>query len=58
MTNASLAFILGSLWFLAIVAYGVHYIADLSLEKAAASAVLGMIGFVIVSAILGGLRVF
>lgn len=56
--NALLAFVLGSLWFLAVVTYGVHYIADLALERAAASAVLGIIGWVIVSAILGGLRVF
>lgn len=56
--NSLLAFLLGSLWFLAVVTYGVHYIADLALEKAATVAVLGMIGWVIVSAILSGLRIF
>lgn len=57
-TSPLLSFLLGSVWFVAIVAYGVHYISDLALGKAAGSAVLGMVGWVIVSAILSGLRLF
>ena len=52
--NSSLAFLVGSLWFLAIVAYGVHYIADLDLPKSAACSGLGIVGWVIISAIFSG----
>ncbi len=52
------AFILGAVWLLAIVAYGVHYVADLPLEKAAASAILGLVGWVIVAAIFSGGIIF
>jgi Yip1 domain len=51
-----LAAVLGSLWFLAIVAYGTHYIADLPLTKAGAAAVSGYVGWVVIQSILSGLR--
>lgn len=50
--NAFLALALGSLWFLAVVAQGVRYTADLPLERAALAAAGGMVGFIILSAIL------
>lgn len=49
-----LAFLVGFSWFLAIITYGVHYIADLDLVKSAGSAVLGLAGWVVVQSILGG----
>jgi hypothetical protein len=52
--NGELAFLVGAVWFLAIIANGVHYIADLDLVKSGTAAVLGYIGYRIVSAIFGG----
>jgi len=52
------AFLLGAVWFLLIVAYGVHYVADLPLGKAAVAAVGGIIGWVVVAAIFSGGFVF
>ena len=49
---------LGSLWFLAIVAYGTHYIADLPLPKAGLAAFSGYVGWVIIQAIRSGLSFF
>ena len=53
-----LASILGSIWFVAIVAQGAHYVADLPLERAAVAAVGGFAGVVIVMSILSSLRLF
>jgi len=53
-----LAALLGSLWFLAVVAYGTHYIADLPLIKAAAASGAGYVGWVIIQAIRSGLSLF
>ena len=52
--NNTLAFAIGSLWFVAIVTAEVRYEADLSTEKAAAAAVAGVIGWIILSSILNG----
>jgi len=52
ISNAGLAFVVGSLWFVAIVATGVRYTADLVLQKAALAAGGGLIGWIIVSRIL------
>ncbi len=49
-----LALVTGALWFLAIMAYGTHYVADLSLDRAAASAGFGFVGLIIVDLILRG----
>ena len=54
ISSDTLAFAVGSLWFLAIVAYGIHYIADIDLVKSGASAVAGIVGWVIISAIFSG----
>lgn len=56
--NDPLAALLGSLWFLAIVAYGTHYIADLPLPKAGAAAFAGYVGWVIIQAIRSGFSLF
>lgn len=47
------ALVLGSVWFLAIVTRGVEYEGDLPLERAALAAVGGLVGWIIISAILG-----
>jgi hypothetical protein len=52
--NGELALFVGAVWFLAVVAYGVHYIADLDLAKSATAAVLGYVGWRILSAIFSG----
>ena len=52
--QAQLAFIVGSLWFLAIVASGVRYTADLPFQKAAAAAGGGLLAWMVVSQILSG----
>lgn len=52
--NGELALLVGAAWFLAIIAYGVHYIADLDLLKSTTSAVLGYIGWRILTAIFSG----
>jgi hypothetical protein len=51
IANDPLAAVLGSLWFLAVVAYGTHYVADLPLAKAAAASLGGYAGWVIIDAI-------
>ena len=53
INNAVLAFIVGSLWFLAVVAHGVRHTADLPLERAAAAAGAGLVGWIIVASIFG-----
>jgi hypothetical protein len=53
-----LAALVGSVWFLAIVAYGTHYIADLPLPKAGAAAFAGYVGWVIIQAIRTGFSFF
>jgi hypothetical protein len=53
-----LAALVGSVWFLAIVAYGTHYIADLPLPKAGAAAFAGYVGWVIIQAIRTGFSLF
>ena len=47
-------FLAGAIWFLAIVAQGIHYVADLPLGRAAGAAVGGIVGWVIVVRILSG----
>ncbi len=51
--SAILALIIGSLWFLAVVAHGVRYQADLPLERAAVAAGAGLVGWIIVASIFG-----
>jgi hypothetical protein len=53
ISNAILALVVGSLWFLAVVAQGVRYEADLPLERAAIAAGAGLVGWIIVSSIFG-----
>jgi len=50
--------LVGSLWFLLVVAYGTHYISDLPLDRSILTAVLGWAGWIVVSTILGGLSLF
>ena len=50
--------LLGSLWFLLVVAYGTHYISDLPLDRSIVAAVLGWAGWIVVSTILGGFSLF
>jgi hypothetical protein len=47
------ALVLGALWFLAIVATGVRYEGDLPIERAAASAGLAFVAWIIIALILG-----
>lgn len=53
--NDSLAALLGSLWFVAVVAYGSHYVADLPLSRAAVASIGGYVGWVIIASIRAGL---
>jgi hypothetical protein len=46
-----IAAFVGSLWFLAVVAYGTHYIADLPLPQAGAAALAGYVGWFILQTI-------
>ncbi len=50
--------LVGSLWFLLVVAYGTHYVSDLPLDRSIVAAVLGWAGWIVVSAILGGFSLF
>ncbi len=45
--------ILGSLWFLAVVARGITYEGDLPIERAALAAAGGLIGWIIIASIFG-----
>lgn len=53
-----LALLLGFGWFLVVVAYGVHYVADLTLGRSAAAVGIGFVGWVVLQSILSGFRVF
>ena len=50
--------LVGSIWFLLVVAYGTHYVSDLPLDRSLLSAVLGWAGWIVVSTILGGFSLF
>jgi hypothetical protein len=50
--------LVGSLWFLLVVAYGTHYVSDLPLDRSIVTAVLGWAGWIVVSTILGGFSLF
>jgi len=50
--------LVGSLWFLLVVAYGTHYVSDLPLDRSILTAVLGWAGWIVVSTILGGFSLF
>ena len=56
--NDLIATLVGSLWFLLIVAYGTHYVSDLPLDRSIVAVVLGWAGWIVVSTILGGLSLF
>lgn len=56
--NDLIATLVGSLWFLLVVAYGTHYVADLPLDRSIVAAVLGWAGWIVVSTILGGFSLF
>ena len=56
--SGMLAFILGGVWFVVIVANGLTYTVDIPMQKAATAAVGGLILMVIAQAILGSLRAF
>lgn len=53
VTNFWIATLVGSIWFLAIVAYGLKEAMEVPLQQAALSAGAGMVGFLIFSAIFG-----
>lgn len=50
--------LVGSIWFLLVVAYGTHYVSDLPLDRSLVAAVLGWAGWIVVSTILGGFSLF
>ncbi|GMQ92607.1 MAG: hypothetical protein BMS9Abin12_0083 [Acidimicrobiia bacterium] len=56
--NALVAFVLGGAWFVVIVANGLTYTVDMSLQKAVVAAVGGLILMVIAQAIFGSIRGF
>ena len=56
--NDLIATLVGSLWFLLVVAYGTHYVSDLPLDRSIVAAVLGWAGWIVVSTILGGFSLF
>lgn len=51
--NGTIAFVVASVWFLAVVTHGVRYESELAIERAAVAAGLGLVGWMVVSAILG-----
>ncbi len=53
--SSDLAFVLGAVWMLAIVARGVQYVSDLALDRAVIAAVAGLAGSIVVIRILSGL---
>lgn len=55
VSNALLVLVVGGAWFVLIVANGLSYTVDLSIEKAAASAVGGYVLIMIVQAIFGSI---
>jgi hypothetical protein len=50
--------LVGSIWFLLVVAYGTHYVSDLPLDRSILAAVLAWAGWIVVSTILGGFSLF
>ena len=50
--------LVGSLWFLLVVAYGTHYVSDLPLDRPIVTAVLGWVGWIVISTVLGGCSLF
>lgn len=56
--NTFLILLVGGAWFVAIVANGLMYLADMSLQKALVASIGGYAGVVIIQSILGGLRIF
>lgn len=56
INNAYIALLVGGVWFVVIVANGLSYTVDLSIQKAAAAAMGGLVVMVIAQAILGSLR--
>ncbi len=56
--NTFLILLVGGAWFVVIVASGLMYLADLSLQKALLASIGGYAAVVIIQTILGGLRVF
>ena len=56
--NDLIATLVGSLWFILVVAYGTHYVSDLPLDRSIVAAVLGWAGWIVVSTILGGFSLF
>lgn len=56
-TGFTMANAIGSLWFVAIIAKGMDYIADLDLAKGSLAAVGGWVGYVVINAILNGLPI-
>ena len=53
--DARLAYLLSLVWFVAIVAHGLKEAMDLPMDKAWMSAGAGVLGFLVVSAVLGGI---
>jgi hypothetical protein len=51
------ASLVGSLWFLLVVAYGTHYVSDLPLDRSIVAAVLGYAGWLVIRSILGGFSI-
>ncbi len=58
LDNFLLILVVGALWFVVIVATGIAYMADLTREKAFASAIGGYVVITIAQAILSSIRVF
>ena len=56
-TGFTLANAIGSVWFVAIMAKGLEYIADLDLAKGTLAAVGGWAGYVIINSIINGLPI-
>ena len=54
LVSGFIAFLLGAVWFLAVMAYGVRYASDLSNERSFLVAGGGLVAWVIVSSIFGG----
>ena len=53
ITQPTIAFLLGSLWFLAVVTSGLRYTADLPLERAALASFGGILAWIVIQQIFG-----
>lgn len=55
--NFALVLIVGAAWFVVIVANGLTYVADISLQKAFLAAIGGYVALIVIQSIIAGIRI-